>query len=355
MKSSESFYKKNIYIVTPSLISSGGPEALHQLSYYMSKMGVENSIAYKGKRVEDPTPKSYKKYAKTYTFLNQVKDDENNYLIFSEVDTHLIHRFPKSKKAIWWLSVDNFLNAQKEKPLLDRMKLLAYGLYYWNNELLQKAIRKTKKFLFSEEFDYYVGSYYAEDFLKKQHVSDVKILIEPVGLDFINSFERTSLSSKERDKVIWYNPIKDDQVAPALAKKFQEFKFKRIEGMNHPQIVNEFKKSRLYIDFGYFPGPERLPKEAVGLGCCVITSKKGAANFYGDVRIPDRFKISDTQDFDKIYKIITNCLESYEEEIANFQDYRDMVYKLEENFEHAIQNYFLAFNSIKRNDFNHYN
>ncbi len=39
------------------------------------------------------------------------------------------------------------------------------------------------------------------------------------------------------------------------------------------------RKAKLYIDFGYHPGKERMPREACLLDCCLIIGKDGSAKY----------------------------------------------------------------------------
>ena len=96
--------------------------------------------------------------------------------------------------------------------------------------------------------------------------------------------------------------------------------------------------AKLYVDFGPFPGAERIPKEAALFGCCIITGRNGASNYYGDVPIPDEYKFADyMSQTDVIIEKIRDVLKYYDVCKSNFENYRKMVLALEENFMNSLK------------------
>jgi hypothetical protein len=80
-------------------------------------------------------------------------------------------------------------------------------------------------------------------------------------------------------------------------------KFIPIRNMMREDVINLLKEAKVYIDFGHFPGPERIPIEAAVLGYCVITGKRGYAGFYEDVSIPNEYKLEDREEkYSKNYR-----------------------------------------------------
>ena len=70
---------------------------------------------------------------------------------------------------------------------------------------------------------------------------------------------------------------------------------------------------KLFIDFGYNPGNDRLPREAAACGCCLITSNLGAYKYYEDTPFPDEYKFSVRGDLEmkKIVEKVKEVLENY--------------------------------------------
>ena len=102
-----------------------------------------------------------------------------------------------------------------------------------------------------------------------------------------------------------------------------------------------YQKAKVYMDFGTFPGAERIPKEAVINGCCIITGKYGASAFYKDVPINDEYKIdAKEENIDKIILSIKDLFDNYDEKIKDYEEYRNTVLNLENNFIKQIKGVF---------------
>jgi len=46
----------------------------------------------------------------------------------------------------------------------------------------------------------------------------------------------------------------------------------------------------VYVDFGWHPGRDRLPREAALAGCVVFSTRHGAAGYEGDMPLSDWYK-----------------------------------------------------------------
>ena len=59
--------------------------------------------------------------------------------------------------------------------------------------------------------------------------------------------------------------------------KFTNYKMIELKNLNSSKIINILKKTKIYLDFGYHPGKDRMPREAVLFNNCIITNRKGSA------------------------------------------------------------------------------
>ena len=71
---------------------------------------------------------------------------------------------------------------------------------------------------------------------------------------------------------------------------FKKFNFIPIQGMSSIEVANLLESAKIYIDFGNHPGKDRLPREAVLSGCCIITNSKGSAKNSVDICISKKYK-----------------------------------------------------------------
>lgn len=326
----------NIYILCPKKYASGGPEALHQLSYYMMKSGLKNVyMVYTNlNNGEDGKNPRYDKYETKSISISEIEDLESNLIIIPENLKRYSVLWKKITINIWWLSVDNY----KEKSRKFDFKMFLKSIFKLQ---LKKSIDYLKLIFKIEKrvFDNYAASFYAYDFLKKNN-KKVNELIEPISLEFLEKYKCHKYNS-ERKNVVLYNPKKGYEITRIIISNMPDIKFIALSGYNIDELIALYETSKVYIDFGEFPGPERIPKEAVLYGCNIITGRRGAANFYEDVMISDKYKFDYTSDkIDEICKEIYELIENYELYYRDFDLYRNKVLNLEDNFKAKILSYF---------------
>lgn len=137
---------------------------------------------------------------------------------------------------------------------------------------------------------------YAEDFVLnrlKKDPNNVLFLTDYLSDQF---FQETS--QNPRIPAAAWNPKKEYN--KEFIQKIQEYDqtllIYPIEGLTTEEIVEKFRSSMLYLDFGNHPGKDRMPREAAMCGCCVITGKRGAAGIeQGDILIPEEYKFKDEE------------------------------------------------------------
>ena len=237
--------------------------------------------------------------------------------------------------ALWWLSVNNF----KKKSIRHDLKLFFERLIHFN---FKSAYRYFKFMTVTSKnnIEHYAASYYAHDFLKKKNI-DNSLLIEPISLEFLEKYKKFDIKSEittRKDQVL-YNPKKGYEITKQIIQHNSKYDFIPLRGLSFEELINLYKSSKLYIDFGPFPGAERMPKEAVLYGCNIITGKHGASAYYNDVLIPEKWKFEDNQ-IDDISNAINDLINNYEERNREFLTYKQRVLDLENEFKTRLQKYF---------------
>ena len=112
--------------------------------------------------------------------------------------------------------------------------------------------------------------------------------------------------------------------------------------MSTDEVKVLLSQSKVYIDFGNHPGKDRLPREAALLGCCIITGKRGAAKYDEDVSIPAKYKFDDVKkEIEKIGNMIKECIDNYEINIKEFEDYRKKIANERKQFEKDVYKVFV--------------
>lgn len=268
-----------IYMLTPAAYVTGGVEASYQFMDAINKQGGEAYIIFASHH-PDPVPSEYKKYEVKYP--EGIENSNKNLFVVPEIWTSVLEDPALSNidKCIWWLSVDN--NRQDVD--------------------------------FSKDYLHLYQSYYAKSFLENRGAKR----IQPV-FDYLSDqyFEETEIPKKEN--TICYS-VKGQRIAKKLELILTDYKFIMLQNMDRSEVIDTLKKSKVFIDFGHHPGKDRIPRESAMLRNCVITNRKGSANFDLDVPILERYKI-DNEDLELMVEIIKDCIENYETRIKDFESY----------------------------------
>ncbi|WP_029287633.1 hypothetical protein [Pedobacter sp. R20-19] len=331
-----------IYIFCPANFATGGPEALHQLGYCLKSLGYDVYMHYFYLDKGDPVHESYKKYNLPYT--NEPLNSKGNYIITPE--TYLDPIFKKEYafliKIVWWLSVTNYnitlgyaIDEVKHKKFYNLKSLLNPKKY----KPLPTISSLKKKGILS-----LAHSYFSLDFLKKNKMNILGKISDYMSDSF---YERVNMATVKED-ILLYNPKKNGEYLELLKAKSPHLNWKALIDMSPDEVAYWMNKSKLYIDFGYHPGQERMPREAVLMGCCVITGSKGSAAYHDDVPLPDGFKFDEDKDLpEKVFCLIEEVLINFDTNIKLFENYKKTILAEKENFDKAVRNVFGGEKKIK--------
>tara|TARA_B110000027_G_C16122557_1_gene304313 strand:- start:23353 stop:24354 length:1002 start_codon:yes stop_codon:yes gene_type:complete len=323
--------KSIVYVQAPSHYFSGGPLALHQLAYKLRKMSINAVMYYNPKVKDNPVNTNFKKYKLPYVF--EIADNSENVLIISEFNTSIIFKFKNIKKAIWWLSIDN---------------------YFKGHEFLKKSI-KNKFLSFFKMFNFFdlnnseqlnldifhlAQSKYAYTYLKNKKIKNLNYL--HCYLD--EKFNNISYDLNSKQDIVAYNPKKGIKFTKEIIKRFHnsKIKFVPVQNMSISEVQELLLKSKIYIDFGNHPGRDRFPREAALFGCSIITNKKGSAKNKLDVNIPEEYKFQDESEleFNKIIDLIKEITVNFRLHHDNFNSYRNTILNDEKRFDLELKKVF---------------
>ncbi|MFN3978013.1 MAG: hypothetical protein ACK4J2_05110 [Sulfurihydrogenibium azorense] len=340
------FPETKIFVACPANFASGGPEILHQLVYHLiNDLKVDAYMYYFNydkNMFKTPVHPDYEMYNVPYVLKIDDKDDDKiNILIVPEVieTLLLLPKYKKIRKGVWFLSVDYyyiskyryFNKSKKGSSFSDiyleyKLEKLAKKYDYRNDDLLKLA-----NFYINNS---YRGMLWFKDLEPNYYLPDYYI-----NLKFIEESVNVELSKKEN--IVVYNPKKGFFFTKKIIDFDKSIQFIPIENMKREEVIKTLRKAKVYIDFGFFPGPERIPKEAAMMGCCVITGKRGSAAFFEDVSIPDKYKFEDKEEnIPKIVKKIKDCFENFEERYKDFDYYRQVIRNGPKRFIEDLKNIF---------------
>lgn len=319
MKNLEILDETMIYIACPANIATGGPELLHQFAYKLKRLNLNIFMYYMNKVEKNPVHENYKEYDIKWT--EEIIDNSKNIVIVPEINTPLLHEFSKIQKIVWWLSIDFYFLTLKgfrgrlNRFLLDKLNTQKYYLGF-DNKLNNINLNM-------------VQSKYAEFVLHSKGIRNIVYMSDYLHDNFINIETDEAL----KENIVAYNPKKGIKFTKQLINAFSDIKFIPIENMSRKEVVELLQKAKVYIDFGFHPGKDRIPREAAILKCCVITNKKGSANFFEDLPIKDEYKFIDIESsIDKIGNQINSCFNEYNKKIKDFEEYICEIMEQEKKF-----------------------
>ena len=315
---------ETIYVICPGSLKTGGTEVAHQLVFLLNEMGAEAKIAYFVLEEGSDKPLCHPELAhyvqgKT-ALLDDIPDVDKIATVIPESYPEIISIFEHVQMYLWWLSFDNFPKSMYEPEKLQ----LIYKLM---------KIRNVKHLVQSE---------YAKVCIIREGIApeDISFLS-----DYLNDYyleTMPDLSSRSRQNLVLYNPLKGLEYVEQLVEAASDIQFMPIMKMTNRQVIDLMHRSKVYIDFGSHPGKDRIPREAAMCGLCVITGRKGSAAYYEDVPLDDRYKISEKETLiPEVVEVIRNCLTNYDEEVHNFDDYREKIRGEKDRFINEIREIFL--------------
>ena len=295
---------KRVYVFSPWL-TTGGVELLHQLVDTLNMHGAYASIVYVGgfkeKQIvviDKKAPDIYQKYYLHYEHDIGKIDSEESVVIIPETIPELVFAIKRSKIVVWWLSVDNYKFAIEQRQYSD-------DFINWSKRA---------------DIIHLAQSAYAINFLK----NELNISLQHIS--YLSDYINDAFFTEERRNIVLYNPAKGYDVLKPIIERHKDIVFFPLHGMTPEQMMLKMRNSKVYIDFGNHPGKDRIPREAAISGCCVITNTKGAAAYFEDVPIPDKYKFEDIEgNEDKIIALIKFIFENYDNCKKDFEDYRQII------------------------------
>lgn len=306
------FNNTKVYIVCPHNFVTGGVESLHQLSFKLQDLGIRAHMVYYPFTDNPIIPRPYSKYKPVPAHF--IEDEVYNILIVPEIYIdYSLDDYKKIRKAIWWLSVDNYVYQSLDRQMPDL------------------------GFISTRNIRNFVQSAHAKDFLRRYQIK-----VDAYLAGYINSHFREECEDHTiRNNNVLYNPNKGYEYTSRLIQAAPELNWIALKDLTVAQVRQAFLSSKVYIDFGHHPGRDRFPREAAVSGCCIITGTRGSAAWFDDLPIPHTFKFDqNTSDIYDIIARIKECLSDYESQVIHFHPFCERVKNEEERLVHDIKNIF---------------
>lgn len=310
-----------IYIACPREMFSGGPELAHQLCFELNQLHQPAKMLYYTTTGQvtawDVSDTVYARYQTDCALNHEEADQPDNILVIPETAIALYTDYTRCRIHIWWMSVDNYLEATTESQ----------------QNSFETMVRNNPQIL------HFVQSQYAFDYCKYTlNISQDRI---HYLTDYINeAYLGELLPLPLHQDYIYYNPKKGLDIMEQLVNAYPDYHWVPIVNMNIEQIVKVLSVGKIYVDFGNHPGKDRIPREAASRGCCVLTNRQGAAANDKDIPIPDKYKFDNVlSQFSAIMQTIDNILQNYPDAFRDFGRYRHQIRKERKQFQKEVENF----------------
>lgn len=294
-----------IFVLCPAGMVTGGPELLHQLVHNLRRLGRDARIAYVPEGPAE-TPAAYLGYA--CPVADRIVDAPGNLIVSPETLTGHLRRVRHARCAIWWLSVDNYAG-NFATPVLARMRFRR--LLHANGADRPGVIDLCQ-------------SHYARDFVRQRFGRVGVMLSDHLNDEFLPP--TAASHGAPRDAVVLYNPRKDSVFGRCLRLLARDIHFVPLQNMSRAQVIERMRSAKVYIDFGFHPGKDRIPREAAMCGCAVVVVRLGAARNDLDVPLPQRYKLEpDLASLGAARRLLRHCLDDNDAALAAQDEYRQSI------------------------------
>lgn len=277
-------------VVASPMQYTGGPEALHQLDHALRAAGVESRILYWGKRDE----LAGRDFARRYgSRESSAEPDPEAVLIIPEIENPRVWRARGwSRIVVWWLA------ASRLHPLAEYDG--CFHIFQSRHAAEQRAAEAIRGWMVT-------------DYLRSEYFAGVK----PVPVR-----ERARLIACNHRSAAWLA-----QAAPGMAG----FKFEVIENCPPDRVTRILGRSRYFVDVGWHPGRDRMPREAAMLGCVVLCGRQGAAAYPEDMPLAEELRLVD-HDPRLLAACVSDCERNLEQAEASMGRYRAWINGQEATF-----------------------
>lgn len=335
-----------IYVAIPINPNvKGGIESLHQMASACSELGYETYVFYfkaKGSKKQKRINTKYK-----INCSNIVEDKSTNLIVVPETYTYILRKYKNIKKCIWFLSLDYYLKSDpiynaKINAINRGLPIVLLPLYVIFISLFTRSTFKSVC-IQKEKVPYYLyNCEYANNYIRKvcKYSYYSHYLCGPIDDVYFNKDIKIN-----KERIVAYNPKKCNQYTHQLIAfihdRHPEISFIPIINMSTTAVRELLAKTSVYLDLGRFPGPERLPREAVMMKCNIITSTLGSAGDNDlDVPIDESFKFELTNsNMSSIQNLIIDMIENYSKYVAYFDKYREKVCAQKEFFKKDLDDF----------------
>lgn len=306
--------ENKVYIKCPPQLVTGGPEFLHQVCAGLRENGIDAYMFYENcSSTPSPQASCYTaRYNNPWTTF--IPETPAAALIVPEIYVEDLFqtKYYSFTKFILWESVNFYLTTIGE-ALLN---------FFPPNTI---HLSPTK---------------YADEYLSFAHEPKENIITvtDYISKEFLNL---KKISTPKENLITYYVP-KGNQFTSIIVeelKKKYNYTYLPLEHYSTEELIDILSRSKVFLDFSYFPGKNRMHREASICDNIIFTSNLGAAKYKEDVNIKNEYKFNPVRNNLKVAEDkIHDCIENYDKYILNFKEHKEESLKEKEIFDKNIKN-----------------
>ncbi|WP_210480600.1 hypothetical protein [Naasia sp. SYSU D00948] len=277
---------REIYVLYPRGVRTGGPEALHQLVSTLRELGQDAYL------VPRPGTEHLERVPEFASYgapeRPRAEDAPGSAVVASEYALKHLHAYTRADRFCWWLSIDNSplfrsriappAGLNQRTPLSRRLETAARGL----KRRLAGDLRLVRSIGNLAQSHYAWAFLYSTLGIRPSALSDYTT---------VAPLPQAAVPILDRGMTVAFNPKKAAAVTSALQARFREPTYVPLQGMSPGEVRQALSRSAVYLDLGYHPGKDRMPREAALSGAVTLVARRGSGAYYADVPIPMAHKI----------------------------------------------------------------
>lgn len=328
-----------IFVLYPRGLRTGGPEALHQLVDMLRALGQEaylvpHSSTLRARRVDE-----YKLYDAPER--RQIVDAAENTVVVPELYASSLSNVKNATPVCWWLSIDYAPTFAAERMALrvngGNLEKLARSivpqLRAFKNGVTAHCMKKRPMVHLAQ-------SSYAWSFL----FSRLNV-VPSILSDYTPGEEFTKVKGPSRNpRLVTFNPAKGgDIVRQVMDISDPSIEWRPIEKMSRTEVVRTLQESAVYLDLGFHPGKDRMPREAALSGALTVVSRRGAGAYFADVPIPWEHKIHpDSNEVKATAAMLPRLMDAWPAHVSKQDNYREVIANEKSRFQREVYDIFIA-------------
>ncbi|MCR1782670.1 hypothetical protein KVF89_09015 [Nocardioides carbamazepini] len=318
-----------IYVYYPRGTRTGGPEALHQLVDSLRRQG-EDAFLVPIPGTEDT--ERVAEYAHYDAPETELEDTAGAAVVVPEVWFTTLAEVERATPYCWWLSIDNSPVFSADWRYRDPWRSAARNAPPAEAPPLDIALGRRVVNL--------TQSHYAWAYLFTRLGTCGSMLSDHTDPAPFDALELTTPVA--RGRTVAYNPVKADLVTEVLAGLLPDVTFVPLTGMTRRELAATLARSAIYLDLGFHPGKDRLPREATLAGATVVVARRGAGAYYADTPLLAEYRLAPTDDLvERAAELVRAILADPETHHLQQKGYRDQVRTERSTFDKQVRRIFV--------------